>query len=198
MTKLNDTQRTILATAGARENGLIFPIPKSLKLSAAKAEPVLQKMLAGALVTEQLAADGEIVWRADDENRKLALVVTAAGLKAIGIEPSESQKSAGPSVHDGKQGKSTAQPRTKSKQQSSKVRTETAVSTLLKPATKLGQLVAALRTRKGATIEDLMTTTGWQAHSIRGAISGALKKKQGLNVVSAPIDGRGRVYRIAE
>jgi hypothetical protein len=63
---------------------------------------------------------------------------------------------------------------------------------------KLATVIAALRTKKGATIDDLTEAIGWQAHSVRGAISGALKKKQGLNVVSTVIDGRGRVYRIAD
>jgi hypothetical protein len=44
----------------------------------------------------------------------------------------------------------------------------------------------------------MQSATGWQAHSVRGAISGALKKKLGLEVTSEKIDGRGRVYRIAE
>ncbi len=39
--------------------------------------------------------------------------------------------------------------------------------------------------------------TGWQAHSVRGAISGALKKKLGLSVTSETVEGRGRVYRIS-
>lgn len=62
--------------------------------------------------------------------------------------------------------------------------------------TKLGILLAALRRKKGATIDDLMHATGWQAHSVRGAISGALKKKLQLDVGSEVIEGRGRVYRI--
>lgn len=62
--------------------------------------------------------------------------------------------------------------------------------------TKLGILITALRRKKGATIADLMEATGWQAHSVRGAISGALKKKLKLGVVSEAVDGRGRVYRI--
>ena len=37
---------------------------------------------------------------------------------------------------------------------------------------------------------------GWQAHSVRGAISGALKKKRGLTIQSEMQDGRGRIYRI--
>jgi hypothetical protein len=39
---------------------------------------------------------------------------------------------------------------------------------------------------------------GWQAHTVRGAIAGALKKKLGLDVISEKIERRGRVYRIAE
>jgi Protein of unknown function (DUF3489) len=34
-------------------------------------------------------------------------------------------------------------------------------------------MVTMLRRPKGATIEDLCKATGWQAHSVRGAISGA-------------------------
>ncbi len=41
-----------------------------------------------------------------------------------------------------------------------------------------------------------MEATGWQAHSVRGSISGALKKRMSLNVVSKTVDGRGRVYRV--
>ena len=42
----------------------------------------------------------------------------------------------------------------------------------------------------------MCTATGWQAHSVRGAMAGALKKKFGLVIASDPSDG-GRVYRIA-
>ena len=45
---------------------------------------------------------------------------------------------------------------------------------------------------------EAVAATGWQAHSVRGAISGTLKKKLGLAVTSEPIEKRGRVYRIAE
>lgn len=59
---------------------------------------------------------------------------------------------------------------------------------------KLDQISAALRTSKGATIAQLVTLTGWQAHSVRGAISGALKKRRGLTITSTK-SGADRVYK---
>ncbi len=62
--------------------------------------------------------------------------------------------------------------------------------------TKQAILIEMLRRPNGATIEQMTAKTGWQAHSVRGAISGTLKKKLGLAVTSEKVDGRGRVYRI--
>jgi len=67
----------------------------------------------------------------------------------------------------------------------------------VKPASKLGRLEAMLRRPDGATIEQLSKALDWQAHSVRGAMSGALKKKQGLSVASEKREDGTRVYRIA-
>lgn len=64
------------------------------------------------------------------------------------------------------------------------------------PTTKLAALIAVLSTPQGATLAKMMTLTGWQAHSVRGVMSGALKKKQGYSIVSKKV-GDERVYRIA-
>ncbi len=66
-----------------------------------------------------------------------------------------------------------------------------------RPGTKQALLVDLLKRKKGATIEVIVAATGWQAHSVRGAISGVLKKKLGLAVTSERARGGGRVYRIA-
>lgn len=63
--------------------------------------------------------------------------------------------------------------------------------------TKLGQLEAMLRRADGATIEQISKSLDWQAHSVRGAMSGALKKKQGLTIASEKQEDGRRVYRIA-
>jgi hypothetical protein len=66
-----------------------------------------------------------------------------------------------------------------------------------KPKTKLAQLEAMLRRPSGATIEQISKLLVWQAHSVRGAMSGALKKKQGLTITNERADDGRRIYRIA-
>ena len=61
---------------------------------------------------------------------------------------------------------------------------------------KQAQLIGMLKTPKGATIDEIVAAFGWQPHTVRGAIAGALKKKLGFEVTSEKIEGRGRVYRI--
>jgi hypothetical protein len=66
----------------------------------------------------------------------------------------------------------------------------------VRPGTKLAALVVALRRPQGATNLQLMLATGWQPHSVRGAISGLLRKRLGLNVVLTRNATGERVYRI--
>lgn len=66
----------------------------------------------------------------------------------------------------------------------------------IRPGTKLAARVMALRRPQGATNLQLMLATGWQPHTVRGAISGMLRKKLGLNVVLAHNDSGERVYRV--
>jgi hypothetical protein len=66
----------------------------------------------------------------------------------------------------------------------------------VRSGTKLAALVIALRRPQGATSLQLMLATGWQPHTVRGAISGMLRKKLGLNVVLAQNESGERVYRV--
>ncbi len=65
------------------------------------------------------------------------------------------------------------------------------------PASKQSQLISLLRSAPGATLAQMMTLTGWQAHTVRGMLSGSLRKRLGLNVQSQVAEGL-RVYRIVE
>jgi hypothetical protein len=53
-----------------------------------------------------------------------------------------------------------------------------------------------LQRTEGATIGEVVEATGWQAHTVRGAIAGALKKRLGLTITSEKEAERGRVYRV--
>jgi hypothetical protein len=54
-----------------------------------------------------------------------------------------------------------------------------------------------LRRPNGVSIGGLSKATSWQVHSVRGAMSGTIKKKHGLNVTSEK-KGMVRLYRIAD
>lgn len=62
--------------------------------------------------------------------------------------------------------------------------------------TKQAKLIDLLKRAKGASIAEMAEALGWQSHTIRGAIAGALKKKLGLQIESGKDEKRGRVYRI--
>lgn len=194
-TKLTDAQRVILAASAARESGLVLPLPKSLGDNRGTLGVVLKSLLTRELVTERPILPDEELWRDTAELGRTTLVISTAGLKLLGIDPIEHvvHETDGNLLVDetretaitGRLG-GTAEP----------VKPDAVASGLPKESTKLGAMIAALRRPDGATIAELIEATGWQAHSVRGAISGNLKKKLKLEVVSEVVDGRGRVYRI--
>ena len=65
-----------------------------------------------------------------------------------------------------------------------------------KRPSKQSEVIVMLRRPEGATVEEVASAMGWQRHTVRGLVSGTLKKKLGLTLASAQ-EERGRVYRIA-
>jgi hypothetical protein len=200
MSKLTDTQLIILSTAGQRDDGMVLPLPKSLKLQGGAVSHVLKSLLKKGLLDEQPGGNNATAWRESKEGQRLTLVLSGAGRQAIGvaadeqseppqasITPRGSKRSAG--RRKASESKGATAPSSKAKR--------TASPAALRPGTKQALLVDLLRRKGGATIAEAAKATGWQPHSVRGAISGALKKKLGLAVASDKVEGRGRVYRIA-
>lgn len=67
----------------------------------------------------------------------------------------------------------------------------------IRSGTKLATIIDAMRHPGGATIAQMMAGTGWQAHTVRGAISGMVRKRLGYEVVTEKGADGQRAYRIA-
>ena len=67
---------------------------------------------------------------------------------------------------------------------------------LPRPNSKAAEILSLLGRPEGATVQELMAATGWQAHSVRGFISGNLVKKRKLKLGSLQRDGQ-HAYRLA-
>lgn len=63
--------------------------------------------------------------------------------------------------------------------------------------TKKDQVLALLQRERGATLTEIMNVTGWQAHSVRGFISGTVRKTLGLSVAIVERADKTRAYQTA-
>jgi hypothetical protein len=61
---------------------------------------------------------------------------------------------------------------------------------------KKADIIRLLERAKGATLQELMGATGWQAHSVRGFISGTLGKRLKLKIDSFRTEKGDRAYRV--
>jgi hypothetical protein len=66
----------------------------------------------------------------------------------------------------------------------------------MRETSKQATMIKLLNRPGGATIDEMAKATGWQRHSVRGVISGVLKKRLGFSITSEK-EERGRIYRIA-
>tara|TARA_R110002073_G_scaffold194287_1_gene353363 strand:+ start:248 stop:829 length:582 start_codon:yes stop_codon:yes gene_type:complete len=188
MTKLSDTQTIILSRAAQNEDRIAIPLPDSLRGGAAA--KVVGAMLAKGFL-EEVDADtrkGDLVWRETGDGHGVTLAATDAGLAAIGIEPEDANTV--PAAATDAPTEEPVQNAPTAPEASHKTRTP-------REGTKQATLIAMLRAPDGATIEEIMAATGWQSHTVRGAMAGALKKKLGLEVTSEKVENRGRVYKIS-
>jgi hypothetical protein len=216
MTKLSDTQAVILSAASQRDDGAVLPLPEALKVKGGAVDRVLGSLKAKGLI-DRIGAP-----RGDDPP---PLRITRAGLEAIGVEIEDgASECATPantgatSAEAGAQASDTAAPaigadaaatpaKRKAKTRSTKPRKAApAEKPTPRTGTKQAQMIEMLKRPEGATVEQIAAATGWQHHTIRGAISGALKKKLGLTVEATRTrevgpnktgaKGSGTVYRI--
>jgi hypothetical protein len=188
MTELSDTQLVILNAACPRPNRLALPLPEHLRGGAA--QKVVSALLAKGLVAEVAAGRGDPVWRENDDGQVVTLVATEAALNALGIDPADGPTGARRAAAAAAESPDSAAP-----QEPPAGRTG-ARKGAVREGTKQAQLVGMLKSPRGATIGEIVEATGWQPHTVRGALAGALKKRLGLMIASEKIEGRGRVYRV--
>jgi len=167
-TKLTDAQTAILKAAAGRADGNIEPLPSTLR-GGARAK-VIEGLLARCLIAES--------------NGKHQ--ITDTGYAAVGkrrLVPKGVQKMDAPDAL------------TKREPIDALQKLE-ATPPAIRPGTKLAAIIDAMRHPGGSTIAQMMAGTGWQAHSVRGAISGMIRKRLGLNVTLVRNDSGERVYRV--
>jgi hypothetical protein len=200
MPKLNDTQLVILANAAKRADGAILPISKSLKLDQEATSRLLNGLLKKKFVAEAPAEQGATAWRQGKDDRPMFLSITKVGLQAIGVETNDDAERAAEDGAKAKAGRTKQQKEKKptKKRDAGKKKPGSTESPGPRANTKQATLIEMLRRNMGATIDELMEATGWQPHSVRGVMSGTLKKKLKLRIANEKVEGRGRVYRIAE
>jgi hypothetical protein len=176
MIKLTETQTIVLRAGAQRPNNIAMPLPKGL--AGAAARMAVNRMIERGWLQEVDASSsrGEPLWRETGDGHGTTLVVTDAGLLAIGIKPVLVKIMT--AIH-----KLAAEPAVP------KPPTQRA-------GTKQAMLIALLQAPEGASIVEIVTATGWMAHTVRGTISGVLKKKLALRITTKKVEGRGTVYQL--
>jgi hypothetical protein len=182
----------VASVAAQRDDGALLPLPETLRIKGGAVDKVLGSLKARGLIQHQGTPRG------DDPP---PLRITRAGLHAIGVE-TEGDASEGTTPADtgptsaaaGVQAIDATAPGTeadgaatrskrKTKAKAAKPGKVAAAETPTPRAgTKQAQMIEMLKRPEGATVEQIARATGWQHHTIRGAISGALKKKLGFTI----------------
>jgi len=170
--KLSDMQLILLSTASTRNDGSLFPIPKSLKADDPRLDKAVNGLLAQGLAAEVDTRKQNQIWREEDD-RRIGVVTTAAGREAIAVDPPTGE-GAGSDAED------------------SKAASAPPARNQVKAGTKQAQLVEMLEREGGATIDEITAATCWLPHSARAMLTGL--RKRGFTVTSDKVDGVRR-YR---
>jgi Protein of unknown function (DUF3489) len=229
MPKLTDTQLVILSAAAQRADLSVLPLPETLKLKGGALNKVMDSLRNRGMI-RVLGGDGGPERVVITSEGMAAIGVEAEGDEAPagGTEADTAPTSAetdsatdAPAPATEADGAATSAKRKRAKGKSKATKPAPAASKpkaapgsapAEKPTpragTKQAQMIDLLKRPEGATVEQIAAATGWQHHTIRGAISGALKKKLGLTVEATRTrevgpnkvgaKGSSTVYRIIE
>jgi hypothetical protein len=177
----------ILATATARADGAILPLPDALTVRGRARRLMLEGIIKRGLIAERPARDGELAWAHSDD--EFGLEITLKGRALVGSTDQE------PSSRDD-QPPEPATPREGANARNLESDARSNASSAFRPGTKQALLIDLLRRPEGATIAEIQHSTGWQPHTARAAITGL--KKRSLRVTSAMRGDQRRAYRVIQ
>lgn len=212
--QLTDTQLVVLSAALNREDGSILPLPANLKGGAVA--KVCAALIAKGLA-EETALDRETarlapeqVFRSEPDAEPVMLRLTDLARQALNadtssaeaadaFEPTPEQAEAEPPAdQDHKLTRpAAASPDQRSPDTPQEIDDGDASGKHPRSGTKLEQFIQLLRRPEGVSIKEAAQALDWMEHSVRGAVAGALKKKYGLTITTAKVEGRGTVYTVA-
>jgi hypothetical protein len=123
-------------------------------------------------------------------NAEEPLIITDAGLEAIGVEPDPAPQAA-------TRGEETDEaPAAPAEASSQPAPATTPRERKTRGGTKQALVIEMLRRPEGASIAEIVKATGWLSHTARGVLAGSLKKKLGLAIDSETDAVRGRIYKV--
>ena len=205
--KLTDTQLIALSAASQRADRCIIP-PDHLKGGATR--KFMGSLIAKGVAEEVDAAPGMPIMRRDGD-RTFTLAITASGFAALGIEapdaidlppPVPVEPSAAPegdgdgsTAEDGAREGDSVIAADADRAVSAATSSSTARSVSPREGTKLSLVIAVLERAEGVAIGELMTTTGWLAHTTRAALTGLRKRGYTVELEKGAGDQESR-YRI--
>jgi DNA-binding MarR family transcriptional regulator len=184
MAKLTDTQLIVLSAAVAREDGVAV-VPAKMK--RATASKVGASLVRRKLMRDSPSKRGMPVWREDEDRRRISLIITRAGRKAIEVAENarahpQSASNEPMSETDASSGKKRSQNRSGDGVTSPRV------------GTKQALVIEMLCTKGGATLNTLVEATGWLPHTTRAALTGL--RKRGFSIERTREEGADSIYRI--
>ncbi len=191
MPKLTDTQLIILSKAAQRDDGAAVAPEKLAKAAAAK---MGASLISRKLMREVRSKPGMPVWRMNDDDRPLSLVILKAGRDAIGVaDEAAEQMIAGdivdtPSKLKVQQRSANAAPKTEV------MEVDQPIAASPRAGTKQAVVISMLSDEQGATLDALTGATGWLPHTMRAALTGL--RKRGFSVERNSGKGKPTIYRI--
>jgi hypothetical protein len=180
--KLTDAQLVMLSRAAQREDGAAT-LPEGIKGNAAS--KIAQSLIGKGMMREIRAKHQMPIWRQTDDQGPFSLIITKQGRSVISVdgeeestpfadEPGRKQ----PSEGNGHSGSSS-------------------VAGAPRDGSKLAEVISLLKRKKGVSVEDLISATGWLPHTTRAALTGLRKRGHEVERTRPEVGGPS-LYRIVK